>query len=593
MSLLEDFKSSEAEFKRSLRSVGLYSFASSICMLGMPIYLSLVYEMVLVSRSMETLLALTIFGVIILLAFGFFDAVRMHLLGKNSAKFESAVSGQILAGELMRQTDSTTQTIRDVAAIRQIVSTAGFAALFDVPVIPVFMILLFLVHPLLGGIVLVGGGILVVLALTADRKVAPHSDAFMDANIKTHQNLEMFMRSQEIVRAQGMYNEVVREWGVNQGNALTNHLRSFVRMTGYSSASKAARQILQIAVIGGGALLVLSDQATAGVIFGASIIGGRALAPIEQIVGNWRNLKQGMTTYKRLVARLEELSLPDNKTPLPRPKGEISVDRIGYVPAPGATPIIRGISGVIKAGESVAIIGPSGAGKSTFVRLLAGSIEPNAGRILLDGQDIKAWDPTSRGLYVGYMPQQVTFFDATVRENIARLRKNDPPEFAVEAAQLAGVHEMILQLPKGYDTEISSQGYRPSGGQSQLIALARAFYRKPAVVILDEPNASLDSSGEVIFHKALGTAKRLGMTVIMVTQRPSALRFTDKVMVLENGLVTQYDDRDKVVNGGVVGGSQQQVAQQQTKAQAQTASGQQNQTPNVADINISTTKKGA
>ncbi len=554
MSLLDRFKEREAEFKAALKPVALYSFLASICMLAMPIFLSLVYDKVLSSRSFETLIALAIFAIVFLFAFGFFDSVRMHLLGKSAARLEAQTQGEILAAELARQSDTRTQTVRDVTAIKQTLSSGGFAALFDVPVIPIYLLVLFLIHPLLGLVVLVGGGILVGIALFADRKVAPISEAFMDANIQAHQNLEMFVRSQELVRAQGMYNAVVGEWGKKQGEALSHHLKSFMTMTTFSSTSKAARQMLQIVVIGTGALLVLGDQATAGVIFAASIIGGRALAPIEQIVGNWRNLKQGYSTYNRLLERLAELALPDEKTPLPRPKGEILIERVGYVPRPGAAPIIRGITGRIYAGESIAIIGPSGAGKSTLARMIAGSIEASAGRIALDGQDIKAWDPTSRGLYIGYMPQQVSFFDGTIRENIARLRKDDPAELAVEAAQLAGVHDMILTMPNGYDTPISNQGFRPSGGQSQLIALARAFYGKPAVLILDEPNASLDTQGEAIFHAALGTAKKMGMTVIMVTQRPSALKFTDKVMVLEAGLVKQYDDRDKVVQGKMVGG---------------------------------------
>lgn len=577
MSLLDRFKEREAEFKAALKPVALYSFLASICMLAMPIFLSLVYDKVLSSRSFETLIALGIFAIVFLIAFGFFDSVRMHLLGKSAAQLEAQTQGEILAAEMARQSDTRTQTVRDVTALKQTLSSSGFAALFDVPVIPIYLLVLFLIHPLLGLVVLIGGGILVGIALIADRKVAPLSEAFMDANIQAHQNLEMFVRSQELVRAQGMYNAVVGEWGKKQGEALSHHLNSFTTMTAFSSTSKAARQMLQIVVIGTGALLVLGDQATAGVIFAASIIGGRALAPIEQIVGNWRNLKQGYSTYNRLLERLADLALPDEKTPLPRPKGDISIERVGYVPRPGAAPIIRGITGVIRAGESIAIIGPSGAGKSTLARMIAGSIEASAGRIALDGQDIKAWDPTARGLYIGYMPQQVSFFDGTIRENIARLRRDDPPELAVEAAQLAGVHDMILSLPNGYDTPISNQGFRPSGGQSQLIALARAFYGKPAVLILDEPNASLDTQGEAIFHAALGTAKKMGMTVIMVTQRPSALKFTDKVMVLEAGLVKQYDERDKVVQGKMVGGpvkagKKPAVAASSGKTAAQTTS---------------------
>lgn len=561
MSLLGEFKKHEAAFKAGLKPVALYSFVACVCMLAQPMFLSLVYDKVLASRSMETLLALTIFATFMISMYGFFDSVRMRLISKSAVDLEAKMAGQILAAEFSRQSDTTLQTVRDISAVRQTMCSPGFAALFDLPAIPLFVLLVFLIHPYLGLVLVVGALLLLALAWFADKKVQPKAASYMEASVKSHRSLEQHAQNQEIIRAQGMYNEVVADWGKHQGKALGHQVESFAVMTGFSAASKSARQILQISIIGVGAVLVVSDMATAGVIFAASIIGGRALAPIDAIVGSWRNLKQGYATYQRLLSRLEMLELPDERTELPRPKGSIKVDRVAYAPRPGAEPIIRGISGQFAAGESVAVIGPSGAGKSTFSKLLAGYLEPTVGRIALDGQDIKSWDSTSRGLYIGYMPQQITFFEATVRENIARLRMDDPEDLAIKAAQTAGVHDMILKLPQGYDTPIAKGGFWPSGGQSQLIALARAFYANPSVLILDEPNAALDQSGEAIFHAALGRAKKLGMTVILVTQRPSALKFTDKVMILEQGLVKEFGDRDSVLGGKNVAVNKKGAAQ--------------------------------
>lgn len=569
MSLLDEFKACEAEYKKSLRAVTLYSFLAYICMLGMPIFMMQVYRNVLVSRSMDTLIAIAIIALILLVAFGFFDSLKLRLLSRAAINFEAKISGSILAAEMSRQTDTRIQTLHELTGLRQLASSPGFAAIFDLPIMPAFMAIIFIIHPILGGVLVVGAVVLVAIAFKADRVVAPKAAENLKARQKSHRTLQMYMGSQEIVKAQGMYNEVVNAWGASNREVLSTQLDSGDTTTVYSSTSKAARQILQVALIGFGALLVLNGLATAGVIFAASIIGSRALQPIEQLVGSWSQLKQGVQMYKDLTARLEHLSLPGVSTPLPKPKGALTLERVGYVPAPGAQPIIKSVSGRILAGESVAIIGPSGAGKSTLVKLMAGSIEATVGSIALDGQDLKAWDPRAKGLFVGYMPQNVTFFDATIRENIARLRVDDPVEFAIKAAKLAGVHDMIVSMPQGYDTVLSSgEGFKPSGGQSQLIALARAFYGDPSVLILDEPNASLDQAGEATFHKALGTAKKMGITVVMVTQRPSALKYTDKVMVMDAGVVKEYGPRDEVVKpGNQVGGpSVSKRTPQQAKA---------------------------
>lgn len=580
MSLLADYKNEEHQLIRSMKATGGYSLIAGLCMLGMPLFMFQVYDSVLISRSLPTLAGLFAFALIILIAYGFFDHVRQILMAKAALQFESKLSGLILAGELSRQSDTTAQTVRDLGTIRQVLASPAFYALFDLALTPLFLFLIFLIHPVLGVVVTLGAGILFAIGLWADRSTAGLNQAHNEAMIASHKSLEMHMGAQEYIRGQGMYRESVKSWGAHHGVQLEAFTYSFGLTSKFAATSKAMRQIVQILMIGSGALLVLADLATAGVIFGTAIIGGRALQPVEQVVGGWRALKGAYDTRKRLIARVAELSLPENRTKLPKPKGILSVERVAYTPRPGVPPIIRGISAVFEAGDTVAIIGPSGAGKSTLAKLLVGYLAPNAGRIALDGQDLHAWDPVARGIHVGYMPQQVAFFDATIRENIARLRTGDPEEWALNAAKAAGVHDLIMRMPQGYDTMIQRGGFMPSGGQTQLIGLARAFYGDPSVLILDEPNASLDAGGEQILHQALGRAKQRGITTLVVSQRPSILQFVDKVMIVQDGLVKDYGPKEKVMGAGSVKAvasnpnAQQQAAQKANAAQSNAASQQ-------------------
>lgn len=552
MSLIEDYKAEETRLKKTLKKAGLYSVLASVSMLAVPMFLFQVYDSILQSRSVETLVAMGVFAIVVLIGYGIFDSVRNGLLAKSAVELEANVSGLLLAGELSRQHGASAQSVRDLAGIRQVIASPAFGALFDLPFMPVYVLLIFLIHPVLGLVVIIGAAILFCMGLWSDRATASLNQEHMQSMIKSHQVLDMHMNSQEIIRAQGMYREVVQHWGQHQGKQLDQLVHSTLTSGGFSSTTKAVRQVIQVLMIGSGAALVLADMATAGVIFATAMIGGRALAPVEQIVGGWRALKQAHATRTRLIQRLEEMSLPENRTKLPRPKGTISLERVVYVPQPGVPPIIKGINGQIQAGDSVAIIGPSGAGKSTLARLIVGYLLPSAGRVTLDGQDLTVWDPVAKGLHIGYMPQQSTFFEATVRENIARLRTGDPEEWAVLAAKRCGVHDLLMKLPQGYDTVISKNGFYPSGGQAQLIALARAFYADPAVLVLDEPNAALDTTGEQVFHKALHTATKRGITTIVVTQRPTVLQHVSKVMLMQDGVIKDFGPKEEVMKSGAV-----------------------------------------
>lgn len=537
---------------RAMVSVALISFVSSFGMLSMPLYLFQVYDRVLHSRSIETLLALTALVFVVLVTFAVLDTLRQVMLNRIGVRFESRVSSLLLAGELSQPHGGSLQSVSQVAEIRRLIASNVFPNLFDLPVMVVFLLIVFLIHPVLGGVVFLG--VVVLIAITVVGEVLTSGDVKeVEKTARESQaTLNSHLKHQEIIRALGLYPQTVAQWGKTQARHQTALLNLLARSGALSSSSKAARQLIQIAMIGTGAVLVIYDQVTPGVIFATSVVASRALAPIEGLIGGWRQLKQASLGLKQLEARVDALMLSDGQTPLPRPSMRLFSDRVIYMPAPGAQPILKGITGTIEIGQNVAIVGPSGAGKSTFARVLIGFLEPTSGQVLLDGQNLRSWDPVTRGMYMGYLPQQVGFFDGTVRENIARMRVDDPPELAIEAAKFVGIHDMIMGFPNGYDTLISESGFQPSGGQKQLLGLARAYYGGPAFVVLDEPNASLDTEGEQILFSTLKKASAVGIATVVVTQRLSLLHHVDKVLVLKAGQVDAYGDPGEVLPGKLV-----------------------------------------
>lgn len=577
MALIKEYKEAERRMMRTFGSGFFYTFISSVCVLAMPIFMFQVFTSVLQSRNEGTLFAMMAFAIVVLIAYGIFDSVRQRLLARAGVSLEIRMAGLLLAGEMSRQSDATAQSLRDLTTIRQVVSSPAMSALFELPMMPFFVIIIFLVHPTLGFVVLAGALTVLGFGIWSDRATSRQNTGYMDALMASNKSLDSHLGSQEFIRAQGLYREVVTEWGGKQSHALGLYLDSTSTSTSFASMAKAVRQIIQVMMVATGAMLVLFDEASGGVIFASAMIGSRAVMPVEQIVASWRTLRQGWEARTRLLGRLEEIEVPVDRTPLPPPRGEIALQGLVYLARPGTPPIVRSVSGVIHPGDSVAIIGPSGAGKSTLARLIVGYLLPTAGKVMLDGQDIHEWDPTARGLHMGYMPQSVTFFQGkSVGENISRLRVGDPPEMVVDAAKFAGVHELLMKLPQGYDTIISPGEFTPSGGQAQLIALARAFYASPKVLVLDEPNSALDENGEVVFHQALHRANKEGCTVIVVTQRPAVLKHVNKVMLLCDGRVTAYGDKEGVMGSGKVGTRKEppnvafevEAVQFETKAQA-------------------------
>lgn len=547
MSVYDEIKAEERQFVKSMRVIWLLALFGNLAVLAMPAFMFQVYTRVLQSQSVETLIALMLICGVVLVAYGFLDAAKTNLQARAAVRFESQVAGPLLAAELAQQKDANGESIKDLAFIRQVLASPAFGAIFDLPLMPIFLFILYVIHPLIGIVVTVGAVILFMMTMWGNRISAPFNEATSDAMIKAYRRLDMHMRSQEVIRAQGCYVESVNDWGQHQGRHLTNYLDSTGVTAKFGSASKAGRQILQIIIVGVGAALVLGGDADMGVIFGAAIIGGRTLMPMEQILGGWRQLTGGYEARNRLLERAKELKLPEDRMLLPRPKGDITISRLAYVPSPGAEPILRNINCHIRAGDCVAVIGGSGSGKSTLARLLVGYLEPTTGTVKLDGTSLAAWDPVAKGLYVGYLPQQQQLFEVSVAENIARMRVEDPPEMVIEAARRAGVHEILQSLPKGYDSKLSRSGYWPSGGQAQMISLARALYGDPQVVVFDEPETGLDSQSEQLFHKLVAGLREEGKTVIIVTHRPSALKYVNKVMFMRGGQIQDFGPRDEVL----------------------------------------------
>lgn len=524
----------------ALAWVGVISVISSFCLLAVPLYLFQVYDRVLTSRSVETLFALTVIVCVLLTAFGILDAIRQTILARVGVRFETRILGLVLAGELSDDKGKSAGTFSRVAELRRMIGSRVFPNLFDLPLVGIFLVIVFLIHPILGSIVVAGIVVLVVLALigewlsvTAIRRVRDSGDA-------SRRGLENVAQQQELVRALGLYRQVSQFWGRVHSRHLSDVLSLQVKGDSVSSASRMARQIIQIAMIGGGASLVLRDEVTPGVIFATSVVASRALAPIEGVVGGWSQLRQAWNSLGFLQKRFDAYQIRETTTPVLRPHRRLVLERVNYIPPGGRQPILRSVTGAVEAGQLIAMIGPSGAGKSTLARLMAGALSPSTGQVLLDGQALGAWDVEVRGTSMGYMPQQVSFFEGTVRENIARLRLTDPPELAIEAAKFAGIHEMIMAFPHGYETVISEGGFQPSGGQKQLLGLARAYYRQPAFVVLDEPNANLDSDGEALLLALLRRAKEAGIATVIVTQRTSVLQHVDKVLIMRNGTVDSF-----------------------------------------------------
>lgn len=540
-----------ASIKRNFLTIGIFSFVVNLLALSIPIYLFNMSDRVLTSRSVDTLIMLTTIVIFAIAAHVLMDMMRRFILMRVAVDTEARLGGPVLsAAAKAAQSGSSRefQTLADLQQLRSFMTGPVLLIMFDAPIAPVYLIVVFLIHPQLGLIVTAAGLGLTGLALLNQQITA---DPFTRASaFVTRANLqaEAMARNAQVINAMGMIPEGVRVWGQETVESLKAQVIAQDRNILMTGLSKFLRLGTQIAILGWGAVLALESHLTGGMIIAASIVSSRALAPLEGTIEGWRSYVHARSAYQRIKTLLQNTPLNLRRLLLPRPEGRLSVERILYVPPPTKKVILNGVSFQLDPGESLAIVGPSGTGKTMLARMLVGSIIPTAGNVRLDLMDLRNWDPRQFGECVGYLPQDVQLFPASIKANIARMRDDARDADIFDAAETADVHAMIAEFPQGYETVIGMDGSPLSGGQRQRIGLARAFYGSPRLVVLDEPNANLDTSGELALAKALTRAKQKGTTIVAVTQRPALLQSVDKIMILQNGSVQAFGARDEMMH---------------------------------------------
>lgn len=548
---IKDARDVIAASKKAFQIVAAFSFVVNFLMLTVPIFTMQVYDRVLGSRSEDTLLALVMITVFCLGVLAAIDNVRSRILIHMSSWMDNALGKSILTTSIqlaaINREITNVQGLRDLTTLRNFAAGSSVFNFFDVPWVPLYLLVVFAIHPSLGIVGTIGAGLLLFLALTNDKATRK---PLMEANklaIQQTQAAESGVRNAEVVEAMGMLDALVHRW--DSANATVQAIQEVAsrKASNIASITKFTRLIIQVALLGFGVYFALEHIITPGAMMAGSIIMGRALAPIEQMIGSWKSFIGARDSYNRLNSLLgKDISQLRGKTIYPRPEGRLTCENVSFSSRGNPKPILRGVSFALEPGQAMGLIGPSAAGKSTLARLLVGVWPATAGKIRLDGVDVFSWNRQDFGKHVGYLPQDVELFSGTVKENIARMQEADDASI-IDAAIKAHAHEMILRLPQGYDTQIGEGGVGLSGGQRQRIGLARAMFGNPRFMVLDEPNASLDAEGEAALLESLKAARAEGVTIIVIAHRPSVLAFVDKLLVLKDGAVEMFGDRNEVM----------------------------------------------
>lgn len=536
---------------RYFLTAGAFSLAINLLYLASPLYMLQIYDRVISSGSNVTLVMLTLVLLMALGALAALDSVRARVLTRASIRLDHTIAGRVVAATMensARGGSARSQLLRDFDNFRQFITGSGIHAIFDLPWAPIYIAVIFMLHPALGAFALFCAAILVLMALLNEWQVRTPLKEANEAATRNYGFTEMSLRNSEVVLAMGMMPGLLNRWMRDRNLMLERQTSASDRAATMQSVIRFLRLAMQSLILGLGAYLVIERLTTVGSMFAASILLGRALQPVEQIVGSWRNLTSARGAYQRVKDLLAAVPLRDPALALPRPQGQLSVEGLAYV-LPGTNrPILRGVTFRLEPADVLGVIGPSGAGKSTLARQIVGVLPPTAGVVRLDGADVSIWPRESLGKFIGYLPQDIELFADTVAANIARFRTDLDDNEVIEAARLAGVHEMILQLPQGYDTQIGDGGAVLSGGYRQRIGLARAVYGVPSIVVLDEPSSNLDSDGDTALLSCVTELKKQGTTVVIISHRPNTLGVVDKLLLIRNGASEMFGARDEVIN---------------------------------------------
>ncbi len=536
-------------------AVGLFSLFANLLMLTGPMYMLQVYDRVLGSRSEETLIALSLLVVFLYAVMGILDFTRGRIMARVGARFQAQLDRRVFDAVVRKSAvapDLRTQSgLADLESIQRCMTSPVLMAFFDLPWTPIFIAGIFIFHPMLGWLAVAGGTVLILIALANQfLSRVPQLKAGQAGQVASNMSDQLRIEA-EMVQAMGMRGAAFDRWQKARGTALDEQIRATDVGGGFTSLTKTLRLFLQSAMLGLGAYLVLQNEMTPGAMIAGSILLGRALAPIELMLTQWPVVQRASKGWAALVELLGAVPPEQDRTALPKPKARLVAKSLTVVPPGEKTAALRGLNFDLPPGKAMGVIGPSGAGKSTLARCLTGVWRPAGGSIRLDSAALDQYEPDVLGQHIGYLPQRVQLFDGTIAENIARLSTHPDSEQVVAAAQKADAHQMILELPEGYDTRINAGQQRLSGGQIQRIGLARALYADPVILVLDEPNSNLDNEGTLALNQAIRQLKDEGRSVIIMAHRPAAIQECDLLLVIDGGVRTAFGPKDEVLKSMV------------------------------------------
>ena len=537
------------EIRKILLFVGLFSLFINLLMLVGPLYMLQVYDRVLSSGSLETLLYLTLAAVGLIGISAVLEAVRSRVLVRLAGRFDELLNQEMfdrMHRSALGGRAKGTQPLRDLEAIRNFMTGAGLFFFFDAPWTPIFLAFVYLLHPMMFTVALGGAILLFAIALASEMFTRTLLMNASGHNAKAIAFAGHTLANADTVEAMGMLSGLKQRWLALHDSGLELQAQASDRAGVLTAMTKFIRPVLQIAILGVGAYLVLAQEILPGAMIAGSIMMGRALAPVEGAIGNWRTFVMARSALQRVMAELSEPAPKISEVNLPRPTGVLSVEKLVAAAPGGQVPIIKGISFATEAGQVIGIVGPSAAGKSTLARLLVGVWAPASGHVRLDGAEVSTWNHAELGAHIGYLSQDVDLFEGTVSQNISRFGETDSNS-VIAAAKRAGVHDVILRLPDGYDTRIGVEGMVLSGGQRQRIGLARAIYGNPAFVVLDEPNSNLDQQGELALQATIRDLRQHGTSVVVVAHRSALVKIADMILVLNEGKIDHFGPRDDVL----------------------------------------------
>ena len=537
--------------KVMLKYVLFFGCMINLLLLTTPIYSMQVLDRVLSSGNLDTLMLLTLVIILSLIVLGALQGARAFAMNRMGNWFEQKLGEKVFSSSiqasLLSRGNANSQQMRDLQTIKTYLTSPGLIAMMDLPWAIIFLIVLFLLHSAMGFLTIIGGVLLIMIGLIADRATKPLVESNNDNFIKSMRYLEQSARNAEVVKVMGMESKVIHSWQKLNHKVQNTQSLTVERQAVFAEITKLIRTIIQIAVTGIGAYLVLNNQFSSGAIIASSSLVGRALSPFEVAINSLKGYINCKKAYERLNGTFVMIGESDDNMSLPEPEGKVEVENLFFAPMGVQKHILKGITFSLNPGETLVVVGASASGKTTLAKVLVGCYEPSIGSVRIDGASLKDWKADQLGQYLGYLPQDVELFSGTVKENIARMDTDADPDAVIMAAQLAGIHDMILKLPKAYDTEIGPDGSVLSGGQRQMVGLARAFYGSPKFLVLDEPNANLDANGEGALAAAVDFAKEEKITTILISHRPSILNLADKIMVMKDGMMVAFGSKQDLM----------------------------------------------